>query len=259
MDVLSRGHRIHVDVAGAGPALVLVPGILQSTRRWIDMGYVDAFADMYRVVAVDPLGHGQSDRPHDDAEYAESLLVADICAVLDALGIASAHLWGYSGGAMHAVGVALTAPDRVRSLTLGGVPPAIPLEYRPMVFQPWVDALRREDWTEFWRLFLPVDEKTRQILETTNDPRAVAATIAGMMPWDPTLADVRASSLVYMGTKEVFLEQGRQMADEIGAAFHEIPDRGHAGAFQDLATVEPIVRAHLAAVDGSLALPLGRG
>jgi hypothetical protein len=33
MEVVSRGHRIHFEAEGAGPALVLIPGILQSAQR----------------------------------------------------------------------------------------------------------------------------------------------------------------------------------------------------------------------------------
>jgi pimeloyl-ACP methyl ester carboxylesterase len=246
MEVVSRGHRIHFEAEGAGPALVLIPGILQSAQRWIDVGYLDVFTDSHRVIVVDPLGHGRSDKPHDADAYAESLHAADVCAVLDAESVTSAHLWGYSGGALHAIGVCLVAPHRVRSLTLGGIPPAIPLEYRPAVFQPWVEALRVGDWEQFWRHFLPVDATTQALLQETNDPLAVAAALAGMLPWEPELGAVTAPTLVYMGTKEIFFDHARQTADEIGAAFHPVADRGHAGAFQDLAAIESVVRRHIA-------------
>jgi hypothetical protein len=51
---------------------------------------------------------------------------------------------------------------------------------------------------------------------------------------------------VYMGGKEVFLDMARATAEEIGAEFAVIEGRGHAGAFQDLPAVEPLVRSFLA-------------
>ncbi len=50
-------------------------------------------------------------------------------------------------------------------------------------------------------------------------------------------------TLVYMGDEELFIEDARQTAESIGARFEIIPGRGHSGAFQDLAVVEPIIRS----------------
>ena len=51
-----------------------------------------------------------------------------------------------------------------------------------------------------------------------------------------------------MGDKEVFFDDARQTAQHHGAEFAVIPGRGHAGAFQDLVAVEPVVRTFLEAV-----------
>jgi hypothetical protein len=48
-----------------------------------------------------------------------------------------------------------------------------------------------------------------------------------------------------MGDEELFFEDARETARRIGAEFAVIPGRGHAGAFQDRAAVEPVVRAFL--------------
>ena len=67
MQTTSRGFQIsYVTAGGPGnPALVLVHGILQSAARWAEIGYLDVFAEQYHVIAVDLLGHGESDKPTD--------------------------------------------------------------------------------------------------------------------------------------------------------------------------------------------------
>ena len=54
----SRGFTIHYEARGAGPPLVLVPGTLSSAAQWELFGYVDMLCERYRVISVDPLGHG---------------------------------------------------------------------------------------------------------------------------------------------------------------------------------------------------------
>jgi len=90
MECQSRGYRIHYLDEGEGQPLVLIPGNLLRAAQWLELGYVDAFRDGYRVLAIDPLGHRLSDRPRDATSYAPADVAADIVAVLDAEGIASA-------------------------------------------------------------------------------------------------------------------------------------------------------------------------
>jgi pimeloyl-ACP methyl ester carboxylesterase len=57
----SRGFDICYTVDGDGPPLVLVAGTLCAARQWRGFGYVDALAPHWRVINIDPLGHGASD------------------------------------------------------------------------------------------------------------------------------------------------------------------------------------------------------
>ena len=63
MRVMSRRWSISYSVTGSGPGLLLVPGFSQWAGQWAEAGYVDALSHRYRVVVVDPLGHGDSDKP----------------------------------------------------------------------------------------------------------------------------------------------------------------------------------------------------
>jgi pimeloyl-ACP methyl ester carboxylesterase len=61
--VISDGIRIHYEVEGDGPPLVLQHGFGQKASSWRLGGYVDALKSQYRLVLVDARGHGESDKP----------------------------------------------------------------------------------------------------------------------------------------------------------------------------------------------------
>jgi pimeloyl-ACP methyl ester carboxylesterase len=245
MEITSRGHRINYIAAGnrEHPALLLVHGILQSGTRWAEMGYLEAFADTHRVIAVDLLGHGNSEKPRDPEVYTVDGQIQDLLSVLHAEEARECHVWGYSGGAALALALAATHPERTLSTIVGGIPPNLPRDAREAIFGPWIDALQAGDWDRFWAGFLPVDEPTRVLLQGSNDHRSVAAWMSGAAATADVFASGEVPTLVYMGDEELFLDDARQTAENIGARFEIIPGRGHSGAFQDLAAVEPIVRS----------------
>src|SRR5262245_61849210 len=117
------GVRIRYEVEGTGPPVVLHPGFTQCLEDWADAGYVAALRDRCRLVLIDPRGQGRSDKPHDPAAYSRQQRVGDVLAVLDAEGIARAHVWGYSMGGYIAYALGVLAPDRVASLVVGGQAP----------------------------------------------------------------------------------------------------------------------------------------
>jgi pimeloyl-ACP methyl ester carboxylesterase len=247
--------QVKYEVAGAPrrPTMLLVHGILQSAQRWTEMGYLDAFADRYRVVAIDLLGHGQSDKPHDAAHYSADTHVDALRSVLAAEDAERCVAWGYSAGAAVVAALAAAEPQRVQALVLGGIPPKLPVELREPFIGPWIDALRAGDWGRFWELFLPIDETTKALLQEANDPLAVASFLQGAMETEDLLpAAASVPILVYMGTQELFFEDARSQAELIGAEFVPIENRGHAGTFQDLVAVGPLVRGFL---DRSMASP----
>ncbi len=61
----NRGVRIHYQVEGDGPPLVLQHGLFWSVAGWSRVGYVDALKPHYRLILIDARGHGVSDKPHD--------------------------------------------------------------------------------------------------------------------------------------------------------------------------------------------------
>ncbi|OWY30274.1 alpha/beta fold hydrolase [Herbaspirillum robiniae] len=120
---LSDGRRIHYQVEGEGPPLLLHHGFTSSLEAWRFFGFASALRERYQVIMFDALGHGLSDKPHDTAAYSQPQRCRDALAVLDALGIARAHFFGYSLGGWVGYGLVRHAPERLASLILGAAHP----------------------------------------------------------------------------------------------------------------------------------------
>jgi pimeloyl-ACP methyl ester carboxylesterase len=118
--VTHRGQRLHYTVEGEGPLVVLQHGLFMDAASWKANGVVEALAGRHRVVCVDSLGHGLSDKPADPALYAQDQRAGDLAAVIDALGEDKAAVLGYSMGAWMAVGLAKHYPEKVSRLVVGG-------------------------------------------------------------------------------------------------------------------------------------------
>jgi pimeloyl-ACP methyl ester carboxylesterase len=121
--VHNAGVRIHYQVEGEGPALVLQHGFSESVVDWYESGYAEALRPDYRLIIIDARGHGASDKPHDPDAYLLNRRVSDVIAVLDALEIAKASYWGYSMGGWIGFGIAKYAKERIRALVIGGNSP----------------------------------------------------------------------------------------------------------------------------------------
>jgi pimeloyl-ACP methyl ester carboxylesterase len=119
----NRGIRIHYEVEGQGPPLVLQHGLSGYLDRWREFGQVEGLKNDYQLVLVDARGHGDSDKPHHTEAYQLELMVGDVVAVLDDLGISKAHYFGYSMGGRIGLGIAKHAHERFHSLILGGASP----------------------------------------------------------------------------------------------------------------------------------------
>ena len=117
------GVRIHYQVEGEGPSLVLQLGFTESVVDWYEAGYVEALRPQCGLILIDARGHGASDKPHDPQAYVLNQRVSDVVAVLDALDIAKALFWGYSMGGWIGFGIAKYAAERVHALVIGGQHP----------------------------------------------------------------------------------------------------------------------------------------
>src|SRR3712207_544598 len=118
MPYAEAGIRLWYDRRGNGEPLLWLTGFGISTA--IIEPLLDDYAPHAECVVFDPRGAGRSAAPLRPVTMAQ--FAADAVALLDALGIPSAHLYGLSWGGIVAQEVALRFPDRVRSLMLGGAP-----------------------------------------------------------------------------------------------------------------------------------------
>jgi pimeloyl-ACP methyl ester carboxylesterase len=103
------------DFPGTEPPLLLVAGIPVAAGDWSAL--IDAL-DGRRVIAYDNRGGGTSGIT--PGPYTTAQLADDAAALLDALGVAEADVFGVSLGGMIAQELALRHPGRVRRLVLGG-------------------------------------------------------------------------------------------------------------------------------------------
>jgi len=113
---LPSGLRLDWTEQGTGPVCVLVHGYTDSWHSFEPM--MRCLPGDVRAVALSMRGHGDSDRPQ--AGYEIESFAADVVAFLDAAGIRDATLLGHSMGSLIAQEVALSHPERVRSLVLVG-------------------------------------------------------------------------------------------------------------------------------------------
>jgi pimeloyl-ACP methyl ester carboxylesterase len=107
--VTANGIRLHyLDWGGVGPVLILIHGGLDNAHIFDDLA--PAFTDHFRVIAYDLRGHGRSDAkgPFDTTTRTE-----DLRGLMDSLGIAKAHLAGWSLGGNEITAMAGTHSERV--------------------------------------------------------------------------------------------------------------------------------------------------
>ncbi len=106
--------KLHYEVHGDGPPVVLVPGLGSDTRLFANV--VPLLATSHQVIVVDPRGGGQSDKP--TGAYSIDQMAEDVAGLFGALGIAGADVVGYSMGGKIALQLAASHPELLDHLVL---------------------------------------------------------------------------------------------------------------------------------------------
>jgi pimeloyl-ACP methyl ester carboxylesterase len=109
-----HGHRVIYRIAGSGPPVVLIHGMVNSSRHWERVAL--ALADSYTVIAPDLIGHGESAAPRGD--YSLGAHAAGIRDLLTAVGVDSATIVGHSLGGGVAMQFFYQFPQRTERLVL---------------------------------------------------------------------------------------------------------------------------------------------
>lgn len=243
---VNQGVRIHFEVEGEGPPLVLHHGLCESLAGWREYGYVEALKPYFRLVLLDGRGHGRSDKPTDPAAYGLARRVSDVTAVLDGLGIGRAHFLGYSLGGWIGFGMARHSPERLLSLVLGGAHP-----YAEEM-GPFREILVNDlgAVVEFFdRRMGPLSASFRQrILQ--NDMSALRASVSEDRPdLAPHLHRLPAPTLLFAGAADPRSYAIQRFADAAaGLTTCILPGLNHFQAYKRSDLVLPVIRGFLAQV-----------
>jgi pimeloyl-ACP methyl ester carboxylesterase len=174
------GTRIVYEIVGEGAPLVLVHGSATFRGLWHALGYVEALAPEFQLILLDVRGHGESEKPREESAYAMKHLVADVLAVLDDSGVERTHYFGYSLGGRIGFALAARAPERLRTLVVGGG------SHRPqrgaldrVLYPGFLDTIANRGIDAFLDEFgehlgAPLDPATRAVFQGA-DPEALVA------------------------------------------------------------------------------------
>jgi len=119
--------RLHYERCGRGEPMLFITGFTISAAIFEPL--LPLYAQRFECVTYDNRGSGRSGAPLRPTSMPE--LAADASRLLDALGLASAHVYGVSMGGMIAQELAISFPERVRGLILGCSWPGGPRSVRP--------------------------------------------------------------------------------------------------------------------------------
>jgi pimeloyl-ACP methyl ester carboxylesterase len=241
---------LYFECHGTGPdVVILIPAFSMDLRMWA--AQVAVLAKAARVIAYDLRGHGRSTAPLESYSA-----VDDLAALMDELGVGSAHLIGLSNGARIALDIALSHPARARSLVLAspGVSGYTGGDFSYMT--PVISAIRAgnlEEAADLWAatplMHIPNDSAAAALVRTiSRDNRSIWSHRANPeRPLSPPaigrLAEVKVPVLVITGDRD--LPDLRRLADTIaqtipGAIKVVIPGVGH---MANIAAPEAFTRA----------------
>lgn len=242
---VATGVRVNASQTGTGDPLLLIAPTSASLGIWEPM--VPALADRHCVIAFDGRGLGQSERGEGPITMAS--MAADAAAVLDALRIPRAHVFGLSLGSAVAQELALAHPDHVGALVLVGTWGRMDGYMRAIsaiTHYPWhtgdmdvalaglslsfsPQMLDSPDFESMMEEFAPMLPQTETQIQTTVEQ------LAADLAHDTLdrLGDIRAPTLVIAGEQDIFTPpwHGQAVADRIPGARFELftgPGSSHA-------------------------------
>jgi pimeloyl-ACP methyl ester carboxylesterase len=236
----SDNLKIYYESVGDGHPIILVHGWGSSLKHnWVDTGWVEALKARRLVVTLDVRGHGESDKPHDQAVYSYARMSRDVLRVMDHLGIAKADFLGYSMGSFMGVSLLGHARERFTSMILGGI--GDETDQSLAVLPKIVAGLRAADSSRItdavalgYRAYARSDQR--------NDLEALSLSALQMWPeglplklGGPALAEVDIPILIVNGANDhPYIDTVHRLVDAIpGARLVVIPDRDHLGVVTD--------------------------
>ncbi len=228
--------------AAAGDPVLLIHGFASNHAvNWVNTLWVQTLNRAgRRVIALDNRGHGASSKLYEARDYHTSVMAEDARALLDHLGIARAHVMGYSMGARIAAFLALAHPGRLNTVVLGGL--GLHLVDGIGLPQSVADALEAPllaDVTDATgRMFRAFAEATK------SDLKALAACIRGsrQVMTRAEAAGLTVPALICVGTRDLIAGDPHALARLIpGARAFDIAGRDHNLAVGDKTYKQAVV------------------
>ncbi len=222
------GTGLAVHIQGEGRPVILLHGLFSSAHmNWIKWGHDTRLAaGGFRVIMPDFRVHGDSDAPHDPAAYPPQVLVRDIAALIDHLGLEDGEydLGGFSLGARTAVHGCARGVFAPRRLVIAGMGVSGLAEWqrRAGFFTRVIDefdTITRDD--PAWL--------SRQFLKSQGVDRAAARLLLGAFEdLDlASLANITCPALVICGDRDEDNGSAQELAALLAnAVYAEIPG-GH--------------------------------
>lgn len=193
-----EGHRYSYELHGRGErSVVLLHGILLDSNMNRRLAASIA-AGGFRVVLLDLLGHGRSEKPRHASQHRMDIYAGQVIALLDELGIDRAVIGGVSLGADVALQAAVRAPERVQGLiiempVLEMAAPVAAVSFVPLMLTiHYLRPLVRAVTSTVSRLPRPGIDIVDSILNLlSSDPDEVAAVLHGVLlgPVAPTVRE----------------------------------------------------------------------
>jgi 3-oxoadipate enol-lactonase len=215
--VENKGTKIYWDEQGHGPPILLIMGLGYTSVMWHRIR--PALSQHFRTIAFDNRGVGLSDVPQ--GPYSIATMASDAAAVLDAAGVARAHVFGVSMGGMIAQEFALQYPARTLALVLGctaaGGPSAVRAESKV------VDVLMARGMTpeQAREAILPyiydaatpreqIDEDIRVRQPWLPSPEGYMAQLLAILAWESysRIGQITAPTLVIHGKSDALVPPG---------------------------------------------------
>jgi pimeloyl-ACP methyl ester carboxylesterase len=238
----TEAHASTTKSKGKDPRWCSCTGSPTAWRAGARYGYVEELKKEHRLILIDARGHGGSDKPHDpEAAAGLERRPADVVAVLDDLGIDGAHYFGYSLGGWVGLGLAKYAPERVRSLIIGGAQPygqSMELYRQALAggIEGWVAVMEK-------MLGSPITPGMKERL-LSNDIQALSASVANDRPdISGILPTTTMPCLLYAGEADPLCPLVERCASKLpDARFFSLPGLNHIqGAVRSDLVLPPVV------------------
>jgi len=260
---MNQNVRIHYELEGQGPPLVLQHGASGSLKDWYDLGYVKELGKDYKLILVDARGYGMSDKPLNAAAYRAEVIAGDYAAILKDLKIEKANYFGYSMGAgIGFKAVARYALPRFNSFILGGGNPFNPRTEAEKQQAALSAKNSQKALEESMEAYIRLREKTdgptppeRRAHGLANNHWSLLAFNKARSEWpsaDDILKNITVPCLVYAGEKDPAYAKAKEAAAQMPkATFISFPAYNHAECYYHSETVIPHIKKFLAEVNSS--------